>query len=137
MHLVAGKRQQIHPQSVNIDPAPGKQLGGVRMKHCPSGMRDLRDLRQGGKHAGLVVGSHHCHQQSLIVNGILKALKINDAPMIHRDQDHIGIVGRKRPERLQNRWMLRGHADDAASPRVRTVNKALAGQGCLLRWNRS
>jgi hypothetical protein len=91
MHLVARKRQQVHPQAVNIQPAPGKQLGGIRMKHCPSGMRDVCNLRQRGKHAGLVVGCHHGHKQSVIVNGIMKAIKIDDPALIHWDQDHLGV----------------------------------------------
>ena len=76
-------------QKATADPLPERQHPPRPMRAAewhpyettaPLSVRDLRDLRQGGKHAGLVVGSHDCHQQSLIVNGITPAAEDRRCP---------------------------------------------------------
>src|ERR1035438_6895820 len=91
-------------------------------------LSNLRDLWQGGQHASLVVGGHHGHQQGLIVDCITKTLKVNDALMIHWDKDHIGALCGKRAERLQDRRMFCGGANDPAPRRICTLEEALESE---------
>ena len=64
-------------------------------------------------------------------------LKINDACMVNRDQDHFSALCFKCAKRFQDGRVLSSHADDPASPRIRTADKPLESKViCLCRTAR-
>ena len=122
IELVGRQREEIDAECSNIDGNLADRLHGVGVKHGVTLVRDGRQFRDRLNRANLVVRVHDRHEDGVIrlaggwFEGLPQTVGRDNPCLVYRQERGAPPPSNKRPERVQDGFVLDSGRDEMTSP---------------------